>query len=79
MILMRFSMQGKKSLSILITSVMCLHFSMQEEEILEHNNAKCYLYTKRKEKRNIKVLYPNMQCPFTTSLSCPREHENGAV
>jgi hypothetical protein len=25
-----------------MASVMCLHFSMQEEDILEHTNAKCH-------------------------------------
>jgi hypothetical protein len=25
--------------------VMCLYFSMQEEDTLEHTNAKCYLCT----------------------------------
>ena len=28
-----------------MASVMCLHFSMQEEDILEHTNAKCHLCT----------------------------------
>ena len=28
-----------------MASVMCLHFSMQEEDILEHINDKCHLYT----------------------------------
>lgn len=31
---------------------------------------------KRKEKRNAKVFCPNMQCLFTTSLSCLHEHES---
>ena len=38
-------MQGEDILSILMASVMCLHFSMQEEDILEHINAKCHLST----------------------------------
>ena len=28
-----------------MASVMCLHFSMQEEDILEHSNDKCHLCT----------------------------------
>ena len=28
-----------------MASVMCLHFSMQEEDILEYNNGKCHLRT----------------------------------
>jgi hypothetical protein len=36
--------RGKILLSILMVSVMCLHLSMQEEDVLdhEHTNAKCY-------------------------------------
>jgi hypothetical protein len=30
-------------LSVLMTSVMCLHSSLHEESILEHTNAKCHL------------------------------------
>jgi hypothetical protein len=32
-------------LSILMASVMCLHFSMQGDDTLEHMNAKCHLCT----------------------------------
>ena len=32
-------------LSILTTSVMCLHSSMQEEDIFEHTNPKCHYCT----------------------------------
>ena len=45
MIVLSFSMQGKIILSILLASVMCLHFGMQEEDILERTNAKCHLCT----------------------------------
>ena len=45
MLVLRFSMQGEISLSIPVASVMCLHFNMQEEDILEHANAKCHLRT----------------------------------
>ena len=31
-----FSMQGEDIMFVLMASVMCLHFSMQEEYILEH-------------------------------------------
>ena len=35
--------KGKKFPSVLMASVMYLHFSMQEEDIMEHTNAKCHL------------------------------------
>ena len=38
-------MHAKILLSILMVSVMCLHFIMQEEDILEHTNAKCHVCT----------------------------------
>jgi hypothetical protein len=28
-----------------MASVMCLHLSLEEEDILEHNNTKCHLCT----------------------------------
>ena len=37
--------KGKIVLSVLMAGVMCLHFSMQDEDILEHNNGKCHLCT----------------------------------
>ena len=37
--------KGKKIMSTLMESVMCLRFSMQEEDIFEHINDKCHLYT----------------------------------
>ena len=37
--------KGKIVLSILMASVMCLHFCMQEEDILEHSNGKYHLCT----------------------------------
>ena len=40
MIVLRFNMQGKIFLSLLMASVMRLHFNMQEEDILEHINDK---------------------------------------
>ena len=45
MIVLYISMQGKMILSILLASVMYLHFSVQEEDIIEHTNAKCRLCT----------------------------------
>ena len=33
-----FNMQGECILSVLMASVVCLHFSMQKEDILEHTN-----------------------------------------
>ena len=32
-------------LSVLMASVTCLQFSMQEEDITEHTNGKCHLCT----------------------------------
>ena len=32
-------------LSVLMTSVTCLRFSMQEQDILKHTNGKCHLCT----------------------------------
>ena len=40
-----FSMQGKILLNVLMASVMCLYLSMQEEDNLEHTNAKRHLCT----------------------------------
>ena len=31
----------------------------------------------KEKKRIVAVFYPDMQCPFIASLSCPREHESG--
>ena len=45
MIMLRLACKGERVLSILMGSVMCLHFSMQEEDILENNNAMCQLCT----------------------------------
>ena len=35
--------KGKMFSSLLTTSVVCLHFSMQEKDILEHTNGMCHL------------------------------------
>jgi hypothetical protein len=40
MIVFCFHMQGKIFLSVLMASVMCLQFSMQEEDVLEHTIGK---------------------------------------
>ena len=37
--------KSKKRFSILISIVMYLHFSMQEEDIIEHTNGKCHVFT----------------------------------
>jgi hypothetical protein len=42
MIVLRFSMQMKDNFSVLMASVMSLHFSIKEEDILEHINGKCH-------------------------------------
>ena len=42
MIVLRFSMQGENLLSVLMASVTCLHFGMQEEDVLEYTNGKCH-------------------------------------
>ena len=34
---LRFSMQGEDILNVLMASVLCLYFSMQEDDILEHS------------------------------------------
>ena len=43
MTILLFSMQGKIFFSILLGSVMSLHLSMQEEDILEHIHGKCHV------------------------------------
>ena len=43
MIVLHFNMQGAILLSILMVSVVYLHFSMQEEDIIESTNVKCHL------------------------------------
>ena len=43
MIVLRLVCKGKILLSILMTHVMCLHKSMQEEDIIDRTNAKCHL------------------------------------
>ena len=45
MIVLCFSIQGEEFLSVPMASVMSLHFSMHEEDILEHTNIKCNLCT----------------------------------
>ena len=45
MIVLRFSMQWEDFLSIVMASAMCLHFRMQEEDILEHIDGKSHLRT----------------------------------
>ena len=34
-----------------MASAMCLHFNMQEEDILEHTNGKCHLCTLESTRR----------------------------
>ena len=57
-------MQGKILLSILMVSVMCLHFSMQKEDILEHINAKVSLVCTRdtNELTHAKILVNTLEC-----------------
>ena len=45
MIVLRSNMQREEILGILMASVMCLHFKIQEEGILEHTNTKCHKCT----------------------------------
>ena len=40
MIVLCFSMDGEDISSVLMASVMCIHFSMQEKDILEHTDVK---------------------------------------
>jgi hypothetical protein len=37
--------RGKPLFTVLIASVTCLHFNMQEEDTLEHTYRKCHLCT----------------------------------
>ena len=46
MIVLHVKCKGSIILSILMASVMHLHLSMQEEDILEHTNGKCQLCTR---------------------------------
>jgi D-lyxose ketol-isomerase len=64
MIVLRFSMQGEDIMSVLMASVTCLHFSMQEEDIIEQANGKCHLCTLRSTRR---PLY-NIDMPLITLL-----------
>ena len=45
MIVLHSSMQRKDILSVPMASVMCLHFSVHVEDILEHTNGKFHLCT----------------------------------
>ena len=45
MIVLRVSMQGEIFYSVLMAGAMCLHFIMQEEDILENTNGHCHLCT----------------------------------
>ena len=42
-----YSLSHKREIFLRIptTSVMCLHLSIQEEDIIEHTNAKCHMCT----------------------------------
>jgi hypothetical protein len=53
MIVWCFSMQGRVLLIMPLATIMCLHFSMQEEGIHEHSNAKCHFRTTTCEKSTI--------------------------
>ena len=39
------TMSGEYFIEQLMTNVTCLHFSMKEEDILEHTNDKCHMFT----------------------------------
>jgi hypothetical protein len=43
MIMLRLVGKGKILLSMLMVSVMYLHSSVLEEDILEHSNARCHM------------------------------------
>ena len=45
MIVLSISMQREYTIKLNNASVMCLHFSMQEEDTLEHTSVKCHLCT----------------------------------
>ena len=42
-----------------------------------HNSHLKLVCSSKKRKMNVRVFYLDMWCPFTTSLSCPCEHESG--
>jgi hypothetical protein len=39
------NMFGEDFIEQLMTNVTCLYFSMKEEDILEHTNDKCHMFT----------------------------------
>ena len=43
MTVLDFVCEGEMFLSVLMASVTCLHFSMQEEDILQHINGYCHM------------------------------------
>ena len=44
--ILRFNIQVEDKLEhTLVASVMCLHFSMQKGNILEHTDGKCHVHT----------------------------------
>ena len=46
--------------STLTTSVMCLHFTMEEEDILEHTNGRCRLCTLQSSCRLMCNIYTHL-------------------
>ena len=58
MVVLHLSMQEKNTfLSVLTASVMCLYFSMQEEDILEHTNDTWHSYIQE----HIPLTYQNVK------------------
>jgi hypothetical protein len=55
MIVMGFSVQGKDIIeqSIVMASVIYLHIRMQEENSVEHTNARCHLFTLQSTCRHV--------------------------
>ena len=37
--------EGRYYMNVLMASDMCLCFSIQEEDIIDHTNAKCHVFT----------------------------------
>jgi hypothetical protein len=56
-------------LSLLMASVMCLHFSMQEEDILEHTKSKCDFYILKSTCRPLRNISIHLQNIITRTCA----------
>jgi len=62
--------KGKISMSLLMSSVMDLHFSMQGKDILEHTHGKCHFCTLR-EHTNLNTKYLDVAATQTALATNP--------